>query len=70
MSIYKLVEAVSNHFNLSMDTVTKVSSLTLNQAAKRPPSTGFDISKAREKLGYNPHNFSEALVLISKQAGL
>ena len=70
MSIYKLVEAVSNHFNLSMDTVTKVSSLTLNQAAKRPPITGFDISKAREKLGYNPHNFSEALVLISKQAGL
>lgn len=70
MSIYELVQAVSNHFNLSMDTVTKVSSLTLNQPAKRPPITGFDITKARKELGYNPHTFSEALVLISKQAGL
>ena len=70
MSIYELVERVAQHFDLSMDTVTKVSSTTLNQPAKRPPRTGFDISKARKELGYAPHTFSEALEVISKQARL
>lgn len=70
MSIYELVEAVAKHFGLSMDTVTKVSSTTLNQPAKRPPRTGFDISKARRELGYQPHTFAEALKVIASQAGL
>jgi len=50
--------------------VTRVDSTTLNQPAKRPPVTGFDISKARKELGYKPHTFKEALEIISKQAGL
>jgi dTDP-4-dehydrorhamnose reductase len=70
MSIYELVQAVADHFGLSMESVTKVSSLTLNQPAKRPPVTGFDISKARTELGFNPHSFSDALGVIAKQAGL
>ena len=70
MSIYELVEAVATHFGLSMDTVTKVSSETLNQPAKRPPVTGFDISKAIDQLGFNPHSFPEALKVIATQAGL
>lgn len=70
MSIYELVEAVAKHFDLSMETVTRVSSTTLNQPAKRPPRTGFDISKARQELGFEPHTFSEALKVISSQAGL
>jgi len=70
MSIYELVGQVADHFNLSMDTVTRVDSTTLNQPAKRPPVTGFDISKARKELGYKPHTFKEALEIISKQAGL
>jgi dTDP-4-dehydrorhamnose reductase len=70
MSIYQLVEFVAEHFGLSMETVTKVSSTTLNQPAKRPPVTGFDITKAREELGYKPHSFKEALKVIADQAGL
>ncbi|MEY2963705.1 MAG: hypothetical protein RL754_966 [Bacteroidota bacterium] len=70
MSIYELVEAVADHFGLSMETVTRVDSTTLNQAAKRPPRTGFDISKAIKELGYKPHTFSEALSIIAGQAGL
>ena len=70
MSIYELVEAVAKHFNLSMDTVTRVDSSTLNQPAMRPPRTGFDISKAVEKMGYRPHSFNEALEIIAQQAGL
>jgi nucleoside-diphosphate-sugar epimerase len=32
--------------------------------------TGFDITKAREELGYKPHSFKEALKVIAAQAGL
>ena len=70
MSIYELVESVAEHFGLSMATVTRVDSSTLNQPAVRPPRTGFDISKAVENLGYRPHSFKEALEIIAQQAGL
>ena len=70
MSIYELVGQVAQHFNLSMGSVTRVDSTTLNQPAKRPPITGFDISKARKELGYAPHTFAEALEIIAEQAGL
>ena len=70
MSIYELVESVAEHFGLSMATVTRVDSSTLNQPAVRPPKTGFNISKAVENLGYRPHSFKEALEIIAQQAGL
>lgn len=70
MSIYELVGHVAAHFGLSMDAVTRVDSTTLNQPAKRPPRTGFDITKAKTELGFKPHTFSEALEVIAQQAGL
>ena len=70
MSIYELVESVAEHFGLSIATVTRVDSSTLNQPAVRPPRTGFNISKAVENLGYRPHSFKEALEIIAQQAGL
>jgi dTDP-4-dehydrorhamnose reductase len=70
MSIYELVGHVAEHFGLSMDAVTRVDSTTLNQPAKRPPRTGFDITKAKTELGFKPHTFSEALEVIAQQAGL
>jgi dTDP-4-dehydrorhamnose reductase len=38
----------------------------LNQAAKRPPKTGFVLDKAIRDLGYNPLSFEEGLGLLSK----
>ena len=70
MSIYELVGQVAQYFSLSMDSVTRVDSTTLNQPAKRPPVTGFDIGKARKELGYTPHTFTEALEIIAQQTGL
>lgn len=70
MSIYELVMKVAEHFNLSTANVSKVDSNTLNQPAKRPLITGFDISKAQRELGYKPHTFKESLELITSQAGL
>lgn len=67
MSIYELVERVAKYFNLSMENVEKTNSLTLKQPAKRPPITGFDISKAQNDLGYQPHSFEEGIGFVQKQ---
>jgi len=41
--------------------------LTLKQPAKRPPITGFDITKAQTELGYEPHSFEEGIGFVQKQ---
>ena len=67
MSIYELVEHVAHHFKLPHKLIHKSSSDSLNQAAKRPPVTGFILEKAMGQLGYNPHSFTEALQIIDEQ---
>lgn len=64
LSIYSIVERVAKHFQLSTEKLKKSSSSTLNQPAKRPPQTGFDLTKARKELGYNPKTIEETLDLI------
>jgi len=67
MSIYELVQHVAHHFKLPTHLIQKSSSDNLNQAAKRPPITGFILEKAMGQLGYNPHSFTEALEIIDAQ---
>lgn len=67
MNIYELVSRVAKYFGFEMDNVTRVNSDTLSQPAKRPPVTGFDISKAKKELGYNPHSFEEGIEMVQKQ---
>lgn len=67
--IHELMERVGQYFDFQLDQISLVSSETLNQPAKRPPITGLDISKAQKELGYAPHNFSDGLALVAKQAG-
>jgi dTDP-4-dehydrorhamnose reductase len=67
MSIYELVERVGKFWNLDTSNMSKVSSSTLNQPAKRPPVTGFVLNKAMGILGYNPHSFEEGLEIVKKQ---
>jgi dTDP-4-dehydrorhamnose reductase len=61
MSILELVQQVAEHAQLDAGLIDVVSSESLGQPAKRPPVTGFDISKARKELGFNPHSFREVL---------
>ncbi|MCC6817396.1 MAG: SDR family oxidoreductase [Bacteroidia bacterium] len=70
MSIYELVERVADFYNLSKAGMSKSDSTTLNQAAVRPPITGFIIEKAMKDLGYSPHSFEEGLALVSKQLNI
>lgn len=61
MSILDLVRRVAVFFNLDAAKVTPIKSADLNQAAKRPPVTGFILDKATKELGYSPLSFEEGL---------
>lgn len=67
LSILELVYKIADCWNLDKSLITPSKSDTINQAAKRPPRTGFDISKAKLELGYTPHSFEAGLKILSKQ---
>ncbi|MGB0368808.1 MAG: SDR family oxidoreductase [Flavobacteriales bacterium] len=66
-AIIDLVKEVADYYGLDKSLINPVSSETLNQAAKRPPITGFILDKARRDLGYEPHSFHEGIALMEKQ---
>ncbi len=67
MSISQLVKRMAAFYKLDDSIIEEVSSKTLNQKAKRPPKTGFDLTKSINLLGYNPHSFEEGLAILEKQ---
>jgi len=67
LSILELVYKVAEFWKLDKSLITPSKSDNLNQAAKRPPRTGFDISKARNELGYAPKSFEEGLSVLAEQ---
>jgi dTDP-4-dehydrorhamnose reductase len=67
MSILELVQKVADFYGLNKSLINPIKSDTLDQAAKRPPRTGFILNKAINELGYQPHSFIEGLEIMSKQ---
>jgi dTDP-4-dehydrorhamnose reductase len=67
MSIVELVRRVAAHYNLDASYIEEISSASLNQAAQRPPRTGFILDKAIQDLGYQPHSFEEGMALLDQQ---
>jgi dTDP-4-dehydrorhamnose reductase len=61
LSPYHMALKIASHLNLNAALLEKVDSSTFQQAAPRPMITGFDISKARKQLGYEPRSFEESL---------
>lgn len=66
LGIDQLVARIARFLNVPMDAVEIVDSKTLNQPAKRPPKTGFDLTKARTELGYAPKTLEETLEILLK----
>ena len=67
MSILDLVYNVADFYGLDKTNITPIKSNTLNQAAKRPPITGFVLYKANKELGYFPLSFNDGLKALTKE---
>lgn len=67
MSIIELVYRVADFYGLDKSIITPIKSASLNQAAKRPPKTGFVLDKAINDLGYSPCTFEEGLAILDHQ---
>lgn len=67
MNMVELVEQVADFWHLDKTLIRPITSASLNQAAKRPPKTGFVLDKAIAELGYQPHSFVEGLALVDAQ---
>ncbi|HTL08271.1 MAG TPA: SDR family oxidoreductase [Chitinophagaceae bacterium] len=52
---------------LNSSLITEVNAASFTQPAKRPLKTGFNISKAREQLGYQPTAFATALEAMLRE---
>ncbi len=61
LSVFEITQQVADVFELDKSLIKPISSNTLNQTAKRPPKTGFDLSKTNKELGFYPKSFQEDL---------
>lgn len=64
--INQIVEEVGKALGLGKLSIETISSATLNQAAKRPSRTGFDLSKAEKLLDYHPMDIRETIPLLQQ----
>jgi dTDP-4-dehydrorhamnose reductase len=67
MSVFDLVIQVADFWKLDKALINLSSSEGIQQPAKRPPITGFQINKAKSVLGYQPHTFKEGLQMVANQ---
>lgn len=63
-SIYEIIKKVAEFYGYDTQNIKRISSATLNQEAKRPAITGFDLTKAKNKLNYSPKTIEETLSLF------
>jgi dTDP-4-dehydrorhamnose reductase len=64
---YEMALKTADFFGLDKNLITQADSSTFSQPAKRPPRTGFDLSKAQKQLGYAPHSFDEGIGIVAGQ---
>lgn len=64
---YQMAQQTAAYFSLNEALLVRVTADTFSQPARRPPRTGFIITKAQEQLGYQPHSFREGIALLARQ---
>ncbi len=66
-SVDQIVRVVASELSIDSPIIEIISSVLLNQPAKRPPKTGFNLSKATLDLDYNPKDIREAVKLLIEE---
>lgn len=64
---YDMALQIADFFNLDQAYITRADASSFTQTAKRPARTGFNIQKAEQELGYQPHSFPEGIAVIASQ---
>ncbi|HCM75015.1 MAG TPA: NAD(P)-dependent oxidoreductase [Cytophagales bacterium] len=67
MTPYDIAIETATFFNLNKSLIKPTDSTQFKQPAARPLKTGFDITKAKRELGYNPHSFTDGLSILANQ---
>ena len=67
LSIFEIGIRVAKFLGVSEQLIIASDSNTLNQAAPRPPRTGFNLTKAMTELGYQPHTIEETLGFLQNK---
>lgn len=67
MSVYEIAQRVADFWNLDKGLIGRADSSSFTQPAKRPPKTGFDLTKSKEQLLYDPRTFEEGLEVLDQQ---
>lgn len=66
---YEMAIMTADYFKLDKSLISKADSTTFSQPAKRPAKTGFDLSKSRQVLDYQPVSFMEGIGILAGQIG-
>ena len=64
---YQMAVKTAEFFKLDQSSMTETDGSKFSQPAKRPPKTGFDITKAKSILGFRPHSFDEGIAVLATQ---
>lgn len=67
LNIYEIALQIADTFNLDKNLIQPIKTNLLNQAATRPPKTGFNIDKAVNELGFKSASFKERLLVYKSQ---
>ena len=64
---YEMAIMTAEYFKLDKSLISQADSATFSQPAKRPPRTGFDLSKSQQVLDYHPVSFMEGIEVLAGQ---
>jgi len=67
LSVYEMAIQIAKVFELDVSLINRISTSQLNQLAKRPPKTGFDLKKSRKILNFPQLPFKNRLQAFKNQ---
>ena len=70
LSRYEFSKIIADFFGLDKNLIKPITTVELNQPARRPLKSGLLTLKAETEIGYKPHTIKESLSIIKKELSL